>query len=64
MSTVFGGGPEFCSAECNLQWSDYGTALLRLHYDVVMQIVEVEFSCDMYIDLQAGMYGTEIGNEV
>ena len=31
MSTVFGAGPEFLLAEWNLQWSDDGTARLRLH---------------------------------
>ena len=32
--------------------------------DVVMKTAKVELSCHINIDRQAGIYGTEIGNEV
>ena len=33
-------------------------------YDVGMKTAEVELSCHLNIDLQAGIYGTQIGNKV
>ena len=32
--------------------------------DVVMETTEVELLCHLNTDLQAGIYGTEIGNKV
>ena len=43
--------------------SDDGTALLRLHM-ISYEDSQVELSCHINIDLQAGIYGTEIRNEV
>ena len=65
MSTVFGAGPEFCE-----QSGIYNGLMMEgtfeTPYDVhvVMKTAKVELSCHMNIDLQAGIYGTEIGNEV
>ena len=33
-------------------------------YDVVTKAAKIELSCHMKFDLQAGIYGTEIGNGV
>ena len=51
-----GTGPEFC------EQSRIYNGLTP--YDVVMKTADVELSCHMNIDLQAGIYGTEIGNEL
>ena len=62
MSTVFRAGPEFCE-----QSGIYDGLMTENHetpYDVVMTTADFELSFHINIDLQAGIYGTEIGNEV
>ena len=62
VSTVFGAAPDFCE-----QSRIYNSLMMEQHFETpydIMKTAKVELLCHMYIDLQACIHGTDIGNKV